>query len=245
MASTAAGRVRTVVFAPLGDPGRAARVERRLTDAIRTGVLGDGERLPSEAELARMLGVSTVTTREALAALRSRGLLTTTRGRGGGSFVSRQSDAEESLADERLRGTSRFDVHDQGVAYAVVVAGAAELAAERASAQEAAALGDLVLPPEETDPTRWRHADAELTMSIAGLTQSPRVTREVMRREADFGVLLRLPFADSAVRATTRAYHLALIRAIAEAEAGLARSLVRTRVEELLHAIGRRHAGLS
>ncbi|RYJ04142.1 MAG: GntR family transcriptional regulator, partial [Actinomycetales bacterium] len=56
-----ATRARTAVFAPIGDAGRAVRVEQRLEQAIRSGILSDGERLPSEPELAAMPGVATVT----------------------------------------------------------------------------------------------------------------------------------------------------------------------------------------
>ena len=48
-----ADATRAVVFSPLDGAGRAELVEQRLTDAIVAGVLRDGERLPSESELAR------------------------------------------------------------------------------------------------------------------------------------------------------------------------------------------------
>ncbi|MEO5921075.1 MAG: GntR family transcriptional regulator, partial [Pseudolysinimonas sp.] len=67
--STSAG---AVVFAPLDGAGRAELVERRLTDAIVLGLLADGERLPSESEMAKRFGVATVTAREALEALRDK-----------------------------------------------------------------------------------------------------------------------------------------------------------------------------
>ena len=44
---------RAAVFAPVGGAGRAELVAQRLTDAITLGLLGDGERLPSETEMAR------------------------------------------------------------------------------------------------------------------------------------------------------------------------------------------------
>src|SRR4051794_41557225 len=78
---------RSAMFAPLGQVGRAEAVAARLVDAITLGLLADAERLPSEADLAAQFGVSTVTVREALVALRQRGLVQTRRGRGGGRFA--------------------------------------------------------------------------------------------------------------------------------------------------------------
>src|ERR671928_766719 len=82
------GGARRAVFSPVDNRARVDTVVRRIGDAIELGLLADGEQLPGESELAGQLGVSTVTLREALMALRQRGLVTTRRGRGGGSFVS-------------------------------------------------------------------------------------------------------------------------------------------------------------
>src|SRR5437763_14864017 len=59
----------------------------RLAQSIRLGVLVGGERLPPERELAETLGVSRVTLREAIGALRAAGLIESRRGRRGGTFV--------------------------------------------------------------------------------------------------------------------------------------------------------------
>lgn len=75
--------VRRAVFTPVDTLARVDAVVRRLGDAIDLGLLADGEQLPGESDLAAQLGVSTVTLREALMALRQRGLVTTRRGRGG------------------------------------------------------------------------------------------------------------------------------------------------------------------
>jgi DNA-binding transcriptional MocR family regulator len=78
------GGATAAVFAPLEPLSRVELVSRRLTDAIALGLLRDGSQLPGEADLARAFGVSTVTVREALTALRHRDLIETRRGRGGG-----------------------------------------------------------------------------------------------------------------------------------------------------------------
>ncbi|WP_109509443.1 GntR family transcriptional regulator [Nocardioides speluncae] len=76
---------------PEGDDQPAhARIADWLATAIARGQLADGDRLPSEQDLARVLGVSRMTLRQALAALESRELVSRRRGRGGGTFVSRR-----------------------------------------------------------------------------------------------------------------------------------------------------------
>jgi DNA-binding FadR family transcriptional regulator len=234
-------RARGAIFAPLGDVGRAGQVEQRLTEAIRSGVLAAGERLPSEPELAAMLGVAVVTVREALIGLRAQGLVTTTRGRGGGTFVAAGGTADEEALSERLGAMSRAELQDRATQYALVLAGCAEVAAERADAGEARSLRSL-LPSDDEAVGAWRHADAELWLSVAALTQSARVTREVVRLEADFGMIVRIPLSDPDVRARTRAGHERLIDAIEAGDADAARRCARTQLQGTLDRVARTQA---
>src|SRR6478752_2003761 len=234
-------RARSAIFAPLSEVGRAGQVEQRLTEAIRSGVLVEGERLPSEPELAAMLGVAVVTVREALIGLRAQGLVTTTRGRGGGTFVAAGATADEESLAERLGAMSRADLQDRGSQYVLVLAGCAELAAERAEAAEAEALRRLLVDEDEAVGV-WRHADAELWLSIAALTQSSRITREVVRLEADFGMIVRIPLGDPEVRARTRADHERLIDAIGAGDADAARRCARTALQATLDRVARTQA---
>ena len=70
---------------------------RQVADQLRalivTGQIRPGERLPSEASLASMFGVSRGTVREALRVLSAQALVETSRGSAGGSFVT-QPDPE-------------------------------------------------------------------------------------------------------------------------------------------------------
>src|SRR5690349_21858984 len=97
---------RSAVFAPLESLSRTELVTHRLADAIMLGLLTDAEQLPSETDLANEFGVSTVTVREALTALRQRGLIETRRGRGGGSFVRTPTEDTIDAFQERLRAFS-------------------------------------------------------------------------------------------------------------------------------------------
>ena len=244
MGSRHVTRSRSAVFAPLGDPSRATRVEQRLADAIRSGLLADGERLPSEAELAAMLGVATVTAREALVSLRAQGLVTTTRGRGGGSFVTRPRHVDAQEVRQRLAGMSRVELRDRGTLYRVVLAGCAELAAHYADEADVASLHELVVPADVDDAAVWHRSGAEMHLALAALTQSARMTREVARLEADFGVLLRMPLADPVFRALTRARHLDLVVAIGQGDGDEARRAVHALVDGALEHLAEAHSAV-
>jgi len=63
---------------------------QRLLQTVRLGLIGPGERLPAERELATMLAVSRDTLRDAIASLGDAGYLVVRRGRYGGTFVSEE-----------------------------------------------------------------------------------------------------------------------------------------------------------
>jgi len=240
-------RARAAIFAPLGDVGRAGQVEQRLTSAIRSGVLVEGERLPSETELAGRLGVAVVTVREALIGLRAQGLVTTTRGRGGGTFVAAGATADEEALAERLGAMSRAELQDRGTQYALLLAGCAELAAERADEDEADSLRRLLATElaedgSEVDVGAWRHADAELWLSLAALTQSARITREVVRLEADFGMIVRIPLSDPAFREQTATSQRSLVDAIAAGDPDAARKTAQAHLQATLDRVARAQA---
>lgn len=63
------------------------QIADRILAAVAVGVLQPGVKLPTERELADILGVSRATIRQALARLSALGVLASRRGRGGGTFV--------------------------------------------------------------------------------------------------------------------------------------------------------------
>ena len=243
---TEASPARAAVFSPIGDEGRALLVERRLTEAIRSGVLADGERLPSEAELAQRFGVALVTAREALVALRRKRLVTTVRGRNGGSFVT-TAPSGQPAADDRLAQMSRLELRDRASHYLVVLTGCAELAAERVDPDEVDYVRGLV-PSAEVGPGddvgAWRRSETEFYLAVAALTQSARLTREVIRLEADFGALLRLPLDREDHRRTTAERLAALAEALAGGEPTTARGIARSQLADALELLAELHAGV-
>jgi len=63
------------------------QIEIIVLEAISSGRVNGGDRLPPERELALHFGVSRMTLRHALVRLEARGLITKTLGRSGGTFV--------------------------------------------------------------------------------------------------------------------------------------------------------------
>lgn len=187
---------RAAVFAPLEGSGRAELVAQRLTDGIVLGVLGNGEKLPTEASMARQWGVATVTAREALEILRDRGLITTRRGRDGGSFVTFSASGSGPLLDERLRKTSRVMLRDLATHDMAIIGTAAELAADRATEANIDDLRRIRDSADHSDPHSCRRAHSAFTLELAALSQSARLVREEIRLQSEFGPLLWLCLRD-------------------------------------------------
>jgi DNA-binding FadR family transcriptional regulator len=205
---------RAVVFSPLDAAGRAELVEQRLTDAIVAGVLHDGERLPSESDLARSLGVAVVTAREALEALRDKGLVRTRRGRDGGSFVVYDRDTSQRVIDARVRALSRIELRDLSL-HCIAIAGmAAEVAADRASDDDLQSLVDLDARADLSTAGGARRAIGRFQLEVAAISQSPRLVHEELRLQAEAGPLLWLCQREQDYRDRSGTARRAIIEAI-------------------------------
>jgi DNA-binding FadR family transcriptional regulator len=126
------------------DPSLVDKVSGELTEAIVSGRLGRGDRLPPERELGTQFGVSRTVIREAIRALTARGLVRVTSGRG---VEVAGADAESAVESLRLfiRGTRSFNypqVHEVRSTIEVQTTG---LAAEHATPADISLLDELCL----------------------------------------------------------------------------------------------------
>jgi DNA-binding FadR family transcriptional regulator len=218
---------RAAVFAPLETGRRADAVVRRLADGITLGLLVPDEQLPSESELAETFGVSPVTVREALTALREQGLVATRRGRGGGSFVrhGRGAGAASALLYERLRSVSPSQLRDLADHYVAITGTGALLAADRAGAQDVALLAGGVAELEgAADAGARRRAESRFHVELAAAAQSPRLTRAEIALQTEVGPLLWLPAATPAAQAEQVRQHRAIVAAVAAGDGQRARA---------------------
>jgi DNA-binding FadR family transcriptional regulator len=214
--------MRAILASPAGVGGRADVVAHRLGEAIRLGLILDGERLPSETRLAEQLGVATVTLREALESLRQQGLIRTRRGRGGGTVVTAPADRVEGLV-ERLSTLTAQDLRDLGDLRSAVLGMAAALAARRAMPQEVSRLWQHVERLQAAGtPGERRRADTQFTMGVAAAAQSPRLAKEELRMRSEVGDLLWLEH-DSVDHHRSVAARSHLVEAIGRADDAEAR----------------------
>lgn len=226
------GGAAAAVFSPLEPLSRAEQVERRLTDAIVLGLVPPDVTLPREAELALLLGVSTVTVREALKTLRLKGLVETRRGRGGGSFVREPDAVVGEIMRDRLRTTSTAQIRDLGDHYAAITGGAARLAAERATPEDVDRLRRGVgLMSSAASPGERRRAESHLRIEIAAVAQSPLLYRAEVSAQADIGPLLWLAIGGGDTDAAELASDV--VTAIGRADGPAARRLTERRVTQM------------
>ncbi len=127
------------------------QVNDQLRELIVSGGLAPGERLPNEAVLAREFGVSRATVREALRILTAQNLIRTTKGAGGGSYVTLPTVDHIS---EFLRGNLKLLSESDRVTLdeflelrELIEVPAARLAAERASGDDVDRLRESI--PEQ------------------------------------------------------------------------------------------------
>ncbi len=224
---------RRAVFAPVERRARVDAVVRRIGDAIELGLLADGEQLPGESELAGQLGVSTVTLREALMALRQQGLVTTRRGRGGGSFVSLPGRPGRTRLKTRLRGWSTEELRDLGDHWAALSGAAARLAADRTEPEDLRQLNRSI--DEFTgaaDAAARSRFYGRFHVELAAAAQSARLTREQVALQTEVGALLCLVLGDDEYREEVADRHRAVVCAVQDGARDSARTLAERCVEE-------------
>jgi GntR family transcriptional repressor for pyruvate dehydrogenase complex len=214
-----------VVLRPASGNAFESTVEQ-LATAIRLGVFTDGEQLPPERELADRLGVSRSTLREAIAALRDSGLVTTRRGRGGGSVVTYEGLEPGSRTAGAVPVRTGAALADAIDFRRVVEPGAAALTATRALAadQRAWLVESAKAAREAPDNAAHRLADSRFHLAVATLSGSPMLIEAVTRAQAALNELLSaIPVLPTNI-AHSNDQHDAVVRAILDGDDARARA---------------------
>jgi GntR family transcriptional repressor for pyruvate dehydrogenase complex len=205
----------------------------QLREAILSGRIRPGERLPGERQLCEEFGVGRPTLREALRSLEAVGMIEVRPGKGGGSYAvtpseSTLGDALASLVS--LRGASLEDLSEFRVDFE---GENAAWAARRADASDIAALEQIVAEAREVPvealagvDVRWHEALARATKNRLRIGIALGIHGAVTRRHnqivrpASFEHALTIPDDLTAITA-----------AVADGDAELARVLMREHID--------------
>jgi DNA-binding FadR family transcriptional regulator len=219
------------IFSPVPVRNAFEVTIERLAQSIRLGVLVEGDRLPPERELADTFGVSRVTLREAIKALRDVGLVESRRGRGGGTFVAAPR-RERMRSLDKIEEAIEHSVEDVLALRKVVEPGAAALAASRTlSAADRAGLSEYLRSATDCAPTVRRRADSRLHLAIAALGGSALVTAVVADVQMRLDELLRaIPVIPGNI-AHSDQQHAAIVDAILGGDVNRARSEMEEHVD--------------
>lgn len=221
----------TVVAAAGGALGRSrpADLAEQLRAQIHSGVLGPGDRLPNERELAAALGVARITVREAIRTLVEDGYVVSKRGNSGGTYVSDLTAAQQAWTD-KVRRDPGWVVDLIDFRKAVEIR-AAELAAVRGSeedlAEMAAAIEQGSTPASRT---AFRAADHRFHLAMAHASGSARLAEAIARARGEMFVPTdSLTFDDH--YAQTREEHGRILAAIRGGDPAAARLAVESHLE--------------
>jgi GntR family transcriptional regulator, transcriptional repressor for pyruvate dehydrogenase complex len=144
-----------------------------LVDAIRGGLYEPGDALPPERELAERLSVSRKVLRDAIDALRQRGIVTVRRGSGGGTVI----DSLENLTQvsASIQGRTRASLRSLLEMRRPVECTAALLAARRATPEQRDWLRRLVgmLDDLVENPKEFWELDIRFHFTIADISGNP------------------------------------------------------------------------
>jgi GntR family transcriptional repressor for pyruvate dehydrogenase complex len=195
----------------------------RLGSAIRLGIFPSGSKLPPERILAEKLVVSRPTLREAMSALRAAGLVVTTRGRDGGTSVSKMEDGQ---FHRRGANQDRQAEIDDVLAFRQVIEpGVCHLAASRTLSPPARGLllDSLAEVDDAPTPADYRQADARLHLAIASVCGSVSLTAScsvIQSKVHEF--LAEIPFLQKNI-GNSNEQHRKIVRCILDGDADTAR----------------------
>src|SRR4051794_33962031 len=204
----------------------------QLREAILSGRIRPGDRLPGERQLCESFGVGRPTLREALRSLEATGLIEVRPGKGGGSYAVTPSEAtvgDALAALVNLRGASLEDLAEFRVDFE---GENAAWAARRADASDIATLEQIVAEAREASvealagaDVRWHEALARATKNRLRIGIALGIHGAVTRRHnqivrpASFEHALTIPDDLAAITA-----------AVADGDAELARVLIREHI---------------
>lgn len=151
------------------------QVAQAIREQVFSGSLEEGQRLPSEREMAEQFGVSRVVVREAIRTLELAGILRVQKGAGGGTFVSTNYDKPLSSSIENLLAGRAITLDNLFELRLMLEAPAAEKAALSPTKEGLASLDEIVALSEKVreDSEGLRAANLEFHRRLVAQADNP------------------------------------------------------------------------
>ena len=220
-------------FVPVLRPRQ--QVEKQLRDAIFSGQFGQGDKLPSETDLAESLGVSRATVREALRSLAEGGLITKVPGMKGGSFVEYvDHHALSQLVSQRMGSVLDLGsiTHEEVSDFRnVLEVPCAMWAARHRTDEDLAVLHDIIEKEKQADVSdpAIPELNAQFHSSIAAATQN-RVMAAFVTALHRVTQPLKFIHTDSELGRQAVRHHIELFAAIKERNEEAAAEVMRRHI---------------
>jgi DNA-binding FadR family transcriptional regulator len=212
------------VFDPVQTATTLEETVERLGTAIRLGLLGPGDRLPPERDLADQLGIARSTLRQALTSLTESGHLIALRGRGGGTFVSDAPPLAEGHRADLEVGHWR-EVLDYRIAVEV---GTVVLATERAEPGDLARLrAHIETMRDAADFPAYRRADVFFHLGLAEAARSARLLAAMTEVQGQMSELIGHIAHPAPVLVRSNEQHTDIVAALERGDARTAAQIVR------------------
>jgi len=227
--STSVVNAGEALFRPVRAGNAFEETVERLLQAIRLGVVGAGERLPSERELAERLGVSRVTLREAIRALSDAGYVESRRGRYGGTFV---NDVLPGPPEHPGGEVDAAVLEDALSLRYVLETGAAEMAAARSlTPADRRHLTGTLAEAASASLEDYRRKDSRLHLAIAEVTASGSLTTAMADARTRVNQLLdQIPLLEPNLE-HSNVQHEAIVDAILAGDAVAARQIMAEHID--------------
>ena len=152
------------------------QIVQQIEASVLNGSLKPGDQLPAERELAQRLGVSRTAVREAVKALREKGLVEAYSGRG--TFITDgTSQAARQSFDLMVRIGQQEGAPHLAELRLILEPGIAALAAARVQEEDLAAMREAVAVMERSqkDPEAYIEADLDFHLALAEAAANPLI----------------------------------------------------------------------
>jgi DNA-binding FadR family transcriptional regulator len=215
-------------------------VAEQIRRQIGLGIIAPGEALPPERELARLFGVGRVTIQLAIGMLEADRLITTRRGRSGGSFVLAPTDGHGALDFRVLEVAQSAGLIREAIDFRQVVEPAAAQAAARSrTGRELAAIGSAAerMAGAGTDAEFMRE-DTAFHLAIARATGNRFLVEAIEQGRLHLNSVLALLPESQAWHEVSVSEHGGILDALARCDPDAAHELMYEHVKRTADSAG-------